>query len=62
MSQKNMCPICCEPFKLGEVVTKYTTWGKEGPGLDRFGHYDCVVDLSRTERNRSRPSSDDASV
>lgn len=53
MSEQDMCPICVEPFKEGEVLVQYVTWGKNA---GKLGHFDCVMALSKAEERNHPPA------
>ena len=49
-STQDMCPICTQPFKKKEVIVRYLTWaGKDKDPVQRLGHLDCVLHLSKRE-------------
>lgn len=52
---QDMCPICAEPFQKDHVLVRYVTWGESTP-VERLGHLDCVLFLSKTELHRTHPS------
>lgn len=54
---QNICPICTAPFKKGEVIVQYLTWnGDQGQSMQRLGHMDCALYLSRQEDRNHPPS------
>jgi hypothetical protein len=53
----DMCPICVEPFKKGEVLVRYVKCGEDQPA-EKLGHLDCALYLSNTEDRKHPPTQD----
>jgi hypothetical protein len=52
--EQDMCLICIEPFKNGEVVIEYRKWNAASDETF-LAHLDCALSLSRGENRRHPP-------